>query len=253
MGAYDGAEISELVGCYILSIITDRYDKKSIGLYRDDGLATFKNISGPQAENIKKDFQKIFKENGLEIVIQFNRKIVNYLDLTLNLANGTYRPYHKPDNIINYVHKQSNHLPIIIKQIPLSVETRLSNTSCNEEVFKESATFYEEALKRSGYNYQLKFQQHQQRQPTNSRNRKRKIIWFNPPYDKNLTTNIGKFFFYLIQKHFPKNTTSTRYSTKTTSSSGTTACRTSTHSSTHTTTKSSIPQQPQPTSGLATA
>ena len=36
------------------------------------------------------------------------------------------------------------------------------------------------------------------------RNRKRKIIWFNPPYDKNLTTNIGKLFFHLIQTHFPK-------------------------------------------------
>ena len=203
MGAYDGAEVCELVGCYILSIITNRYDKRSIGLYRDDGLAAFKNLSGPQAEKIKKDFQKIFKENGLEIVIQCNMKIVNYLDLTLNLANGTYRPYHKPDNIINYVHMQSNHPPNITKQIPISIETRLSNTSCNEEVFQESAAFYNEALKRSGYNHQLKFQPHQQQQATHNRNRKRKIIWFNPPYHKNLTTNIGKFFFHLIQKHFP--------------------------------------------------
>ena len=46
----------------------------------------------------------------------------------------------------------------IIKQIPISVETRLSNTSCNEEVFKESAAFYENALQRSGYNHKLKFQ-----------------------------------------------------------------------------------------------
>ena len=36
------------------------------------------------------------------------------------------------------------------------------------------------------------------------RNRRRKIIWFNPPYSKNVETNIGKKFFSLIDKHFPK-------------------------------------------------
>ena len=168
--------------------------------YRDDGLATFNNISGPQAEKIKKDFQNIFRENGLEIIIQCNMKIVNYLiDLTLDLTNGTYRPYHKPDNIVDYVHKQSNHPPNIIKQIPLSFETRLSNTSCNEEVFNESATFYEEDLNK------LKFRQcqHQHQQSASRNNRKRKITWFNPPYNINLT-NIGKLFFNLVQKHFQK-------------------------------------------------
>ena len=42
MGAYVGAEICELVGLYLLSIITKQYDKNDIGLYRDDGLAVFK-------------------------------------------------------------------------------------------------------------------------------------------------------------------------------------------------------------------
>ena len=35
------------------------------------------------------------------------------------------------------------------------------------------------------------------------RNRKRKIIWYNPPYHSNVSTNIGKKFFSLIKKHFP--------------------------------------------------
>ena len=71
MGAYDGAEVCELVGCFLLSIVTQTYDKSNIGLYRDDGLAVFKNISGPQSEKIKKHFQQIFRENGLDIVIQW--------------------------------------------------------------------------------------------------------------------------------------------------------------------------------------
>ena len=32
--------------------------------------------------------------------------------------------------------------------------------------------------------------------------RKRNIIWFNPPYSKNVKTNIGKIFIKLINKHF---------------------------------------------------
>ena len=75
MGAYDGAEICELVGTYLLHIISQKYDKTKIGLYRDDGLGVFFNTSGPQNERIKKDFVKIFREKGLEIVIKCNLKV----------------------------------------------------------------------------------------------------------------------------------------------------------------------------------
>ena len=51
-------------------------------------------------------------------------KIVNYLDATFNLNDGTYRPYQKPDNIIYYIHAESNHPPNIIKQIPKAIEKR---------------------------------------------------------------------------------------------------------------------------------
>ena len=36
------------------------------------------------------------------------------------------------------------------------------------------------------------------------KNRKRNIIWFNPPCSKSLKTNIGKYFFRLLNKHFPQ-------------------------------------------------
>ena len=40
---------------------------------------------------------------------------------------------------------------------------------------------------------------------TNStKNRKRKVIWFHPPYSFNISTNIGKKLFNLLGKHFPK-------------------------------------------------
>ena len=36
MGSYDGAEICELVGLYILQVLGEKYGKDKIGLYRDD-------------------------------------------------------------------------------------------------------------------------------------------------------------------------------------------------------------------------
>ena len=38
----------------------------------------------------------------------------------------------------------------------------------------------------------------------NSKNRKIRIIWFNPAFRFNISTNIGKKFFNLLDKHFPK-------------------------------------------------
>ena len=35
--------------------------------------------------------------------------------------------------------------------------------------------------------------------------KKRQIIWFNPPFNKNVKTNVGKNFLLLIDKHFPKD------------------------------------------------
>ena len=77
-------------------------------------------------EKFKKRLQKVFKNNGLSVIIECNMKIVNYLDVTFNLNDGTYRPYQKPDNIIQYIHVESNHPPNIIKQIPKAIEKRLS-------------------------------------------------------------------------------------------------------------------------------
>ena len=54
-----------------------------------------KNMSGPQNEKIKKKLQKIFKDKGLEIVIRCNMKVVDYLDITFNLEDGSYHPYKK--------------------------------------------------------------------------------------------------------------------------------------------------------------
>ncbi|XP_014674002.1 PREDICTED: 4-hydroxybutyrate coenzyme A transferase-like [Priapulus caudatus] len=64
MGSYDGAEVCELVGLFMLNNLCDKYGKDNVGLYRDDGLAIFKNTTASQAERIKKDITKHFKKHG---------------------------------------------------------------------------------------------------------------------------------------------------------------------------------------------
>ena len=41
-------------------------------------------------------------------------------------------------------------------------------------------------------------------QTSKQKNRKRNIIWYNPPFNNQVSTNIGKEFFKLLRKYFPK-------------------------------------------------
>ena len=92
MGSYDGTEVCELVGLYILYKVTSAYPNGNIGLYRDDGLAVFKKMSARSLDKTRKDFSKILGELGLQITAQSNLKIVNYLDVTLNLSTVRFCP-----------------------------------------------------------------------------------------------------------------------------------------------------------------
>ena len=153
MGAYDGAEVCELVGTFLLYKLSLKY--KNIGLCRDDGLAIFKNISEPKSVKLKKDIQKLVKENKLDVVIQCNMKTVSYLGVTLNLENSTYRPYQKENDQKKYINTESNHPPSIIKQLLLSIE---SGPSSLEEIFNNSVTPYQDALDKSGYKHNIIYQ-----------------------------------------------------------------------------------------------
>ena len=93
--------------------------------------------------------------------------------------------------------------PNIIKHIPASIETCLSNLSSTEIIFKESTTHYENNLRQSGYNKKLTYKPTDTNHQKHSKH-KRKIIWFNPPFSKNVSTKIGKSFLSLLDLHFPK-------------------------------------------------
>ena len=89
MSSYDGAELCELVGLYLLDLLTKEFGEQNIGLYRDDGLSCFENISGPDSEKIKKKLFKIFKSNGLSITVESNLIVTYFLDVTFDLKSAT--------------------------------------------------------------------------------------------------------------------------------------------------------------------
>ena len=135
MGCYDGAEVCEVTGSYILYLLSNILHKNQSGLYRDDGLASVENISGPEIERLKKQIGRIFKKCGLNITIQANLRVVNFLDVQFDIIKGTYQPCRKPDNTPVYINKDSNHPPSILKQLPQAIAKRISDISSNEEIF----------------------------------------------------------------------------------------------------------------------
>ena len=118
---------------------------------------------------------------------------VDFLDITFNLKNGTYRPYKKPNDLLSDINKSSNHPPQFINQLLKTINERSSRNSSNEEVFNSSKHQCEKALRESGYtDFELKFNKTSTNQT--KRHRQRNIIWLNPSFSRAVSTNIGKIF-----------------------------------------------------------
>ena len=141
----------------------------------------------------------LFKDKfGLKITISTNLKVVNFLDATLNLLTGTNLS--KKTNDTYSINVNSNHPPNIIKTIPEIISKRISDISSNEDIFKQAAPYYNNALSNSGYKDKISYTREQERNP---KNRGRNIIWFNPSYSTNVKTNVAKKFLLLVDN--PKN------------------------------------------------
>jgi hypothetical protein len=54
VGSYDGAEICDLVGFYMLNALINEFGKERVGLYRDDALVLIKGKSGRIADKVRK-------------------------------------------------------------------------------------------------------------------------------------------------------------------------------------------------------
>ena len=70
----------------------------------------------------RKELHKVFEQFGLKITAEANLLVVNFLDVTFDLATGKYKSYRKHNDDPLYIHKYSNHPPSILRQLPASVQ-----------------------------------------------------------------------------------------------------------------------------------
>ena len=130
MGAYDGAEVCELVGLFLLSKLSKRFGKEYIGLYRDDGLSAT-SFTGPQADRARKDIIEIFRKSELRVTVEIQLVQTDFLDINLDLRSGRYWPYRKPNNEPLYINASSNHY-----------KPRIQEEICTTERLKNAAIPY---------------------------------------------------------------------------------------------------------------
>ena len=150
---------------------------------------------------MRKKVTEFFQYHQLKVTVDTNFTQSDFLDVTLKLNTGRYWPYRKPNDQPLYINVQSNHPPLITKKLPCMIVKRMSDISCDVDAFNRSLPVYGQALEQSGHKIQpLSFKRAAGRKKI--RQRSRKVIWFNPPYNR-VSTNIGKAFFYLLRKHFP--------------------------------------------------
>ena len=172
-------------------------------LYCDDGLG-ITSSTPRQTEKLRQAITKVFNDLNLNITIEVGLTRVNFLDVTLDINKGTFKPYRKPGDKPLYVNNWSNHPPRVLDNIPQGINRRLCEISPNEDLFLEAIPPYHAELERCGYSHKLAWMDPERVQQKKLRNRSRKVLWFNPQYSLNVQTNVGREFLALLDKHFPK-------------------------------------------------
>ena len=149
MGSFNGAEICELVGLFILNKLSNIIPTKNLDLYCSDGLTVLRNKSGTEMERTRKNIIKAFQEIKLNITAKTNLFQTDFLDVTFNFKSNKFFPYCKPNDHLLYMNNQSNHPPSIRKQLPDMINDRISKLSHNQDSFNQASPLYTEALKNS--------------------------------------------------------------------------------------------------------
>ena len=151
---------------------------------------TYTKHNGSLISRIEKATNRIFKNNNLKISIE---QIVNFLDTTL-ATDGSVKPYKMTNsNIIYYVNRASNHPRSILRNIPKSIQKRLSSISISTEEFmgaKEgfmgAKEDYQNALQDADYSDKLTCKPIQNTSSQKKKNWNRRTIGSNPTFSKNV-------------------------------------------------------------------
>ena len=88
----------------------------------------------------------------------------------------------------------------ILRELPKSINNRIDTLPCNKRTFYQSPPTYNDALLKSNFKVQHKYEQNN---TSKRHNGQRNVLWYNPSYSKNFKTNLAHNVLQLIDKHFP--------------------------------------------------
>ena len=89
-----------------------------------------------QMLRIQKKIIKAFKLLGFKIEIMSHLKVVNFLGITFNLFENSFKPFFKDKLIPSYINVNSNHPRSIIRQISNAVNIRIDYLQINKSFMK---------------------------------------------------------------------------------------------------------------------
>ena len=167
------------------------------------------DLPGPEIDRLRKQIVEVFAEHHLKITVEVNVRSTDFLDVMFDLENSSYKPYRKDVSPPIYINSESNHPRHIKKGLPEMIGRRVSDLSANKDVFSAEIPIYKNALRNAGYENELEYTESNTRKQKNRR--RRKVLWFNPPWNDEVSTNVAKKFLVMIDKHFPKNSKFNKY------------------------------------------
>ena len=173
-----------------------------------------------QVERQKQQLCDMFNRHGLSIEASVKSKVTDFLDVLFDLSKNQFSPYMKPGDNPVYVDAKSDHPKKILKNVPVSVEKRLSGISSNREVFMAAAQTYQDALKRANHDHILEYQEDAHDDNNNDddeddennnnnenrrkkRKRNRNLTYFTPPFSNTVKTKVGQEFLKIVDTAFP--------------------------------------------------
>lgn len=83
------------------------FDINNTGLYKDDGAILVRKANPRNMNRSREELINFFKDHKLKISRTTNAKVVNFLDVALDLNTGDYKPHIKDLHRQKYVNSES--------------------------------------------------------------------------------------------------------------------------------------------------
>ncbi|XP_014780823.1 GATA zinc finger domain-containing protein 14-like [Octopus bimaculoides] len=183
--------------------------------------SSYINVAKYNLKSTKNLYLILKKINGLSITIINEYRRVNFLNATFDLDTGLHEPFHKPNENLKYINIGSNHPPSKM----LTTSRKPNNYKSNIKNLDNRIPKHKIRLTKSKHiriNHELKKSYNRQqikRLPpqnlvaassthTNRPNQKFKnhdVLWYNPVWNSNNSSNIAKQCLTALDRCFSKN------------------------------------------------